>query len=80
MQDLSIDSSFDRPFLIPIISIFGITPITPLTTHIIFVALTRHAHLTLHVSLRLAKRPSVGQSSHARHGQSTHGDGSSCKN
>jgi hypothetical protein len=37
----------------------SITSITPLTTLIILVALTRHAHLTLHVSLRLAKRPSA---------------------
>ena len=38
---------------------FGITTITPLTTLVILVTSTQHAHLTLRVSLRLAKRPSA---------------------
>ncbi len=38
---------------------FGITTITPFTTLVILVASTWHAHLTLSVSLRLAKRPSA---------------------
>ncbi len=38
---------------------FGITTITPLTTLVILVASTRHALLTSHVYLRLAKRPSA---------------------
>ncbi len=36
-----------------------ITTITPITTLVILVTSTQHAHLTLRVSLRLAKRPSA---------------------
>ncbi len=38
---------------------FGITTITPLTTVVILVASTQHAHLTLHVSLRLTNQPNA---------------------
>jgi hypothetical protein len=42
---------------------FGITTITPSTTLVILVALTRHTHLTSRVSLRLAKRLSASNTS-----------------
>jgi hypothetical protein len=39
--------------------LFVVITITPLTTLVILVASTWHAHLTSRVSLRLAKRPSA---------------------
>jgi hypothetical protein len=55
------DNSFVDPILSLIILIFhfDIATTTPLTTLIILETSTQHAHSTLRVSLRLAKRPSA---------------------